>query len=80
MIDIAVGFIKLNISRKEEAFTFKPKGTEQCQQVRFTEGQERDAITPDKKPSTVENFSMKSTRRFNNATIVATSSLVAPVT
>jgi hypothetical protein len=30
MIDVAAGIIKLNISGKEETFTFKPKGTEQC--------------------------------------------------
>jgi hypothetical protein len=36
MIDVAAGIIKLNISGKEETFTFKPKGTEQCHQVRFT--------------------------------------------
>jgi hypothetical protein len=29
-IDVAVGIIKLNISRKDETFTFKCKGTEQC--------------------------------------------------
>jgi hypothetical protein len=33
MIDVAVGIIKLNISRMEETFTFKPKGAEQCNQV-----------------------------------------------
>jgi hypothetical protein len=33
MIDVVAGIIKLNISRKEETFTFKPKGTEQCNQV-----------------------------------------------
>jgi hypothetical protein len=27
-IDIAAGIIKLNISGKDETFTFKPKGTE----------------------------------------------------
>jgi hypothetical protein len=27
-IDVAAGIIMLNISRKEEPFTFKPKGTE----------------------------------------------------
>jgi hypothetical protein len=32
-IDVAAGIIKLNISGKEETFTFKPKGTEQCNQV-----------------------------------------------
>jgi hypothetical protein len=33
MIDIAARIIKLNISGKEETFTFKSKGTEQCNQV-----------------------------------------------
>jgi hypothetical protein len=33
MIDVAAGIIKLNISRKEETLTFKPKGTKQCNQV-----------------------------------------------
>jgi hypothetical protein len=33
MIDIAARIIKLNISRKEETFTFKPKGTKKCNQV-----------------------------------------------
>jgi hypothetical protein len=28
MIDVAAGIIKLNMSGKEETFTFKPKGTE----------------------------------------------------
>jgi hypothetical protein len=28
MIDVAARIIKLNISGKEETFTFKPKGTE----------------------------------------------------
>jgi hypothetical protein len=27
-IDVAIGIIKLNISEKEETFTFKPKGAE----------------------------------------------------
>jgi hypothetical protein len=79
-IDVAVGIIKLNISGKEETFIFKPKGTEQCHQVRFTEGPEKDAMTPDKKPSTAENFPMKSTQHFNNATPAVTSSPVTPVT
>jgi hypothetical protein len=54
-IDVAARIIKLNISEKEGTFTLKPKGIEQCHQVRFTEGPERDAMTPDKKPSIVEN-------------------------
>jgi hypothetical protein len=29
MVDVAAKIIKLNISGKEETFTFKPKGTEQ---------------------------------------------------
>jgi hypothetical protein len=58
-IDVAVGIIKLNISRKEKTFTFKPKGTEQCNQVMVTIRPEQDAMTPDKKPNAVENFSMK---------------------
>jgi hypothetical protein len=29
-IDVAARIIKLNISRKEETSTFKPKGTEKC--------------------------------------------------
>jgi hypothetical protein len=79
-IDVAVGIIKLNNSGKEETLPFKLKGTEQCHQVRFTEGLERDAMTPNKKPSTAKNFSMKSTRCINNATPVATSSPVALAT
>jgi hypothetical protein len=32
MIDVAARLIKINISRKEETFTFKPKGTKKCKQ------------------------------------------------
>jgi hypothetical protein len=78
MFDVAAGIIKLNISRKEETFTFKAKGTEQCHQVRFTEGPKRDAMTPDKKPSAVENFLMKSTCYVKNAMLAMTSSPVGP--
>jgi hypothetical protein len=74
MIDVAAGIIKVNINGMEETFTFKMKGTEQCHQVRFTNGLERDAMTPDKKASAAENFSMKSTRYVNNATLAVTSS------
>jgi hypothetical protein len=35
-------------------------------------------MTPDKKPSAVENFSTKSSRRVKNATPTATSSPVTP--
>jgi hypothetical protein len=79
MIDVAAGIINLNISGKE-TFTFKPKGIEQCHQVRFIEGPERNVRTPDKKPRTAENLSMKSTRFINNATPAVTSSPVAPAT
>jgi hypothetical protein len=37
-------------------------------------------MTPDKKPSAVENFSVKFSRHVKNATPAATSSPVAPVT
>jgi hypothetical protein len=57
-IDVVARIIKLNISRKEETSTFKPKGTEKCNQVMVTIRPERNAMTPDKKPNAVENFSM----------------------
>jgi hypothetical protein len=76
-IDVAARIIMLNISRKEETFTFKPKGTKKCNQVMVTIGPKRNAMTPDKKPSTAENFSMKFSRRVKNATPVATRSPVA---
>jgi hypothetical protein len=80
MIDVVVRIKKLNISGKEETFTFKPKGAEQCNQVMVTIRLERNAMTSDKKPSATENFSMKSSRRIKNAMPVAISSPVAPVT
>jgi hypothetical protein len=55
-IDVAARIIKLNISRKEETFTFKPKGTEKCNQIMVTIRPERNAMTPDKKPSAAEIF------------------------
>jgi hypothetical protein len=58
-IDVAAGIIKLNICRKEETFTFQPKGTEQCNQVIVTIILERDAMTADKKISAAEIFLMK---------------------
>jgi hypothetical protein len=79
-IDVAAGIIKLNISGKEEAFTFKPKGTEQCNQVMVTIRLERNAMTPDKKPSVAKNFSIKFSRHIKNATPTTTSSPVAPAT
>jgi hypothetical protein len=61
-IDVTARIIKLNISGKEETFTFKPKGTEQCNQVMVTIRSERNAMTPDKKPSAAEKFSTKFSR------------------
>jgi hypothetical protein len=55
-IVVAARIIKLNISKKEETFTFKPKGTEKCNQVMIMIKPERNAMTPDKKSSTAENF------------------------
>jgi hypothetical protein len=40
----------------------------------------RNAMTPDKKPNTAENFLMKFSRRVKSVTSTVTSSLVAPVT
>jgi hypothetical protein len=58
-IDIAGRIIKLNISGKEETFTFKPNGTEQCNQVMVTFRLKRNAMTPNKKLSAAENFTTK---------------------
>jgi hypothetical protein len=57
MIDVAARIIKLNISRKEEPFTFKPKGTKKCNQVMVMIRPERNAMTPDKKPSAAKIIS-----------------------
>jgi hypothetical protein len=76
MIDVAAGIIKLDISGKEETFTFKPKGVKQCNQVMITIRPERNAMTPDKKASATEIFS----RRVKNATSTATSSRVMSAT
>jgi hypothetical protein len=58
-IDVAARIIKLNISRKEETSTIKPKGTKKCNHVMVTIRPERNAMTPDKKHSIAEIFSMK---------------------
>jgi hypothetical protein len=78
-IDVAARIIKLNISRKEEISIFKPKGTKKCNQVMVTIRPKRKVITPDKKPSAAENFSMKFSQRVKNVTPVATRSPVALV-
>jgi hypothetical protein len=77
-IDVAARIIKPNINRKEETSTFKPKGTEKCNQVMVTIRPERNAMTPDKKPSAVKNFSMKFSRHVKNATPFETRFPVAP--
>jgi hypothetical protein len=79
-IDVAARIIKLNISGKEKTFTFKPKGTEHCNRVMVMIRPKRNAMTPYKKPSAAENFSMKFSRCVKNATTIATSSPVTPVT
>jgi hypothetical protein len=79
-IDVVAGIIKLNISGKEDTFTFKPKGTEQCNQVMVMISPEQNAMTPDKKPSAAENFSPQFSRRGKNATPAATCSPIAPTT
>jgi hypothetical protein len=76
-IDVAARIIKLNISRKGETSTFTPKGTEKCNQVMVTIGPERNAMTPDQKPSVAENFSMKFSQCVKNATSIATRCPVA---
>jgi hypothetical protein len=76
-IDVTARIIKPKISRKEETSTFKPKGTEKCNQVMVMTRPERNAKTPDKKPSATKNFSMKFSRRVKNATPVAIRSPVA---
>jgi hypothetical protein len=79
MIDAAARIIKLNISRKEETFTFKPKGTKNYNEVMVTIRAKRNAMTPDKKPNAAKNFSMKFSGCIKNATLVVTRSLVASV-
>jgi hypothetical protein len=75
-IDVAARIIKLNIYRKEETSTFKPNGTERCNHVMVMIRSERNAMTPDKKPSIAEIFSIKFSRCVKNATPVATRSPV----
>jgi hypothetical protein len=59
MIVVPVRIIKLNISRKEETSTFKPKDTEKCNQVMVTIRLGRNAMTPDKKLSAAKKNFMK---------------------
>jgi hypothetical protein len=73
-IDVAARIIMLNISGKEETFTFKPKGTEQCNQVMVTIRSEWNVMTPDKKPNATENFLPQFSQCIKNATSAVTSS------
>jgi hypothetical protein len=77
-IVVAARIIKLNISRKEDTYTFKLKGTKKCNQGMVMIRSERNAMTPDKKPSAAENFFTKFSRCVKNVTPVATRSPVAP--
>jgi hypothetical protein len=77
-IDVVARITKLNISRKEETLTFKPKGTKKCNQVMVTIRLERNAMTSDKKPGAAKNLTMKFSRHIMNANRVATRSPVVP--
>jgi hypothetical protein len=55
-IVVAARIIKLNINRKEDTSTFKPKGTEKCNQIMVTIIPEKNAMTPDKKPSVAKKI------------------------
>jgi hypothetical protein len=78
--DVAAGIIKLNISGKEDTFTFKPNGTKQCNEVMVMIKLERNAMTPDKKPSAAKNFLPKFSRRIRSTMSAVIGSLVPPVT
>jgi hypothetical protein len=56
-IDVAARIIKVNISRKEETSIFKTNVTKKCNQVMVTIRPERNAMTPNKKPSVVKKNS-----------------------
>jgi hypothetical protein len=77
-IDVASRIMKLNISRKEETSTFKPKGTKKSNQVMVTIRPERNVMTLDKKHSATKNFSTKFSGCVKNATLVVTRSPVTP--
>ncbi len=78
-IDVAARIIKLNINKKEETSTFRPKGTEKCNQVMVTIRPERNAMTHDKKTNTAKNFSMKFFGCVKNATPIVIRSPVTSV-
>jgi hypothetical protein len=77
-IDIAARIIQLNISGKEEIFTFKTKGVGQCNQLSVLAGPKKNAKSSRKKPDTT-NYSMdKFLWRVKNATPTAPKSPVTP--
>jgi hypothetical protein len=80
MIDVTAGIIKLNINGEDEIFTFKNKGTKQCNQVMVMIRPEWNTMTPDKKPSAAEKFSPKFSLRVKNVTSAVTSSPVTLAT
>jgi hypothetical protein len=56
-IDVATRIIKLNISRKEETSTLKPKGTTKCNQVMVTIKPERGMLShPIRSPAQLRIF------------------------
>jgi hypothetical protein len=75
-IGVTAGIIRLDISGKEETFTFKPKGVEQCNQLRVLAGPKKNAKSSRKKPDT--NYSMsKFSWRVKNITPTVPKSPVA---
>jgi hypothetical protein len=77
-IDVIARIIKLDIIGKEETFTFKPKGTKQCNQVMVMIRLEQNAMAPDKKTRVVNKFLIKFSQCVKNATSTATTSPVTP--
>jgi hypothetical protein len=78
-IDVAVGILWLNISGKEETFTFKPKGTEQCNQVRVSAGPKwKNSRTHRKKLDTAKYSTSKSICHVKNARPTVPLSPVTP--
>jgi hypothetical protein len=65
MIDVAARIIKLNISRKEETSTFKPNGTEKCNQVMVMYA----TLTVTRSPVALPNYSSNLWRQSCSWTI-----------
>jgi hypothetical protein len=70
-IDVIARIIKLNINGKEKTFTFKPKRTEYCSQIRVSIGSmEKIAKTLIKKPDATKYSKPKSIWCVKNATSI----------